>query len=150
MFSTCFTSLSVLLLFPLSITFVIFYSISSNIDEVLLIKPSAHVFVFGDFNIHHKDWLTYQGLIQEINLGGSSCPNNFLPTELRAWGGGGDVLIPPNGVCGIWSYFRLRLCLMLMYLQVKICKLLWCLCCASRLCHIARVEKTSVMLVDKL
>ena len=39
----------------------VFDSISSNIDEVLLIKPSANVFVFGDFNIHHKDWLTYSG-----------------------------------------------------------------------------------------
>ena len=26
-----------------------------NIDEVLLINPSADVFVFGDSNIHHKD-----------------------------------------------------------------------------------------------
>ena len=41
----------------------VFDSISSNIDfqEVLLINPSANVFVFGDFNIHHKDWLTYSG-----------------------------------------------------------------------------------------
>ena len=37
----------------------ILYSLSSNIDEVLLINWSANVFVFGDFNIHHKDWLTY-------------------------------------------------------------------------------------------
>ena len=37
----------------------IFYSISSNIDEVLSINPSAKVLVFGDFSIHHKDWLTY-------------------------------------------------------------------------------------------
>ena len=36
-----------------------FYSISSTIDEVLSINPSANVFVFGDFNVHHKDWLTY-------------------------------------------------------------------------------------------
>ena len=36
-------------------------SISSNIDEVLSINPSANVFVFGDFNIHRKDWLTYSG-----------------------------------------------------------------------------------------
>ena len=28
-------------------------SISSNIDEVLLINPSAKAFVFGDFNVHH-------------------------------------------------------------------------------------------------
>ena len=39
----------------------VFDSISSNIDEVLLISPSAHVFVFGDFHVHHKDWLTYSG-----------------------------------------------------------------------------------------
>ena len=59
MFETRFTSLSVLLLFPLSITF--FDSISSTIDEVLLINPSANVLPFGDFNVHHKDWLTYSG-----------------------------------------------------------------------------------------
>ena len=37
----------------------VFDSISSNIDEVLSINPSANVFVLGDFNIHHKDWLAY-------------------------------------------------------------------------------------------
>ena len=36
-----------------------FYAISSNIDEVPSINPSANVFVFGDFNVQHKDWLTY-------------------------------------------------------------------------------------------
>ena len=25
------------------------------------IKPSAHVFIFGDFNVHHEDWFTYYG-----------------------------------------------------------------------------------------
>ena len=39
----------------------VFDSISSNIDEVLSINPSANVFVFGDFNVYHKDWLTYSG-----------------------------------------------------------------------------------------
>ena len=34
-------------------------SVSSNIDEVISINPSANVFVFGVFNAHHKDWLTY-------------------------------------------------------------------------------------------
>ena len=29
----------------------VFDSISSNIDELLLINPSANVFVFGDFNV---------------------------------------------------------------------------------------------------
>ena len=37
----------------------VFDSISSNIDEVLSINPSANVFVFGDFNVNHKDWLIY-------------------------------------------------------------------------------------------
>ena len=39
----------------------VFVSISSNIDEVLSINPSAKVFVFEDFYVHHKDWLTYSG-----------------------------------------------------------------------------------------
>ena len=26
-----------------------------------MINPSANLFVFGDFNIYHKDWLTYSG-----------------------------------------------------------------------------------------
>ena len=39
----------------------VFDFISSKIVEVLLIHPSANVFVFGDFNAHHKDWLTYSG-----------------------------------------------------------------------------------------
>ena len=34
---------------------------SSNINEVLSTNPSANVFVFGDFNVHHKDWLTFFG-----------------------------------------------------------------------------------------
>ena len=46
---------------PSSSLCTVFDSVSSNIDEVLSINPSANVFVFGDFNIHHKDWLTYSG-----------------------------------------------------------------------------------------
>ena len=45
---------------PSSALCMVFDSISSNIDEVLSINASA-VFVFGDFNVHHKDWLTYSG-----------------------------------------------------------------------------------------
>ena len=44
---------------PSSALCTVFDSISSNIDEVPSINPSANVFVFGDFNVHHKDWLTY-------------------------------------------------------------------------------------------
>ena len=39
----------------------VFDSISSNIDEVLSINPSANVFVFGDLDVDHKDCLTYSG-----------------------------------------------------------------------------------------
>ena len=49
----------------------VFDSISSNIDEVLSINPSANVFVFGDFTVHRKDWLTYSGandLTQMVNF----------------------------------------------------------------------------------
>ena len=46
---------------PSSSLCTVFDSISSNIDEVLSTNPSANVFVFGDFNVHHKDWLTYSG-----------------------------------------------------------------------------------------
>ena len=44
---------------PSSLLCAVFDSILSNIDEVLSVNPSANVFVFGDFNVHHKDWLTY-------------------------------------------------------------------------------------------
>ena len=80
-FSTCFTSLSVLLLFPLSMTSLctVLDSFSSNIDEVLSINPSANVFVFGDFNIHHKDWLTYSG---GTDRPGELCYNFFISNDL--------------------------------------------------------------------
>ena len=45
---------------PSSSLCMVFYSISSSIDEGLLINPFA-VFVFGDFNIHHKDRFIYSG-----------------------------------------------------------------------------------------
>ena len=46
---------------PSSSLCMVFDSISSSIDEVLLISPSADVFVFGIFNAYHKGWLTYSG-----------------------------------------------------------------------------------------
>ena len=46
---------------PSSSLCTVFDSISSNIDEVLSINPSANVFLFRDFNVHHNDWLTYSG-----------------------------------------------------------------------------------------
>ena len=46
---------------PLSL-YTVFDAILSNIDEVLLINPSANVLVFGDFNVHRKYWLTFSSL----------------------------------------------------------------------------------------
>ena len=53
---------------PSSALCTVFDSISSNIDEVLSINPSANLSVFGHFIVHHKDWLTYSGgLIDLVN-----------------------------------------------------------------------------------
>ena len=83
MFSAGFTSLSVLLLFlyrsPSSALCTVFDSISSNIDEVLSINPSTNVFVFGDFNVHHKDWLTYSS---ETDRPGEFCYNFSISNDL--------------------------------------------------------------------
>ena len=39
----------------------VFDSVPSNIDEVLSINPFAIVFVFGNLNVHYKEWLTCSG-----------------------------------------------------------------------------------------
>ena len=57
----------------------VFDSISSNIDEVLSINPSANMFVFGDLNVHHKDWLTYSG---GTDRSGELCYNFSISNDL--------------------------------------------------------------------
>ena len=57
----------------------VFDSVSSNLEEVLLINPSADVFVFVDFNIHHKDWLTYSGGTDRL---GDLC-YNFSQSQIK-------------------------------------------------------------------
>ena len=57
----------------------IFYSISSNTDEVLLINPSANVFVLENFNVHHKDWLPCSGGTVRP---GELCYNCSISTDL--------------------------------------------------------------------
>ena len=64
---------------PSSSLCTVFDSISSNIDEVLSINPSANVFVFGDFNVHHKDWLTYSGGTDKL---GELCYNFSISNDL--------------------------------------------------------------------
>ena len=53
--------------------------ISLNIDAVLSINPSANVFVFGDSNAHHKNWLTYSG---EADRPGELCYNFSISNDL--------------------------------------------------------------------
>ena len=53
--------------------------ISSNIDEVLSINPSANVFFFGNFNVYYKDWLTYSG---GTDRPGELCYNFSISNDL--------------------------------------------------------------------
>ena len=68
-----------LYLSPSSSLCTVFHSISSNIDEVLSINPSVNVFVFGDFNVHHRDWLTYSG---GTDRSGELCYNFSISNDL--------------------------------------------------------------------
>ena len=64
---------------PSSALCTVFDSISSNIDEVLSINPSANVFVFGDFDVHHEDWLTYSS---GTDRPGELCYNFSISNDL--------------------------------------------------------------------
>ena len=64
---------------PSSSLCLVFDSISSYIDEILLINPSAKVFVFRDFNVHHRDWLTYSG---GTDRPGELCYNFSISNDL--------------------------------------------------------------------
>ena len=56
----------------------VFDSTSSNIDEVPSINPSA-VFVVGDSNVHHNNWLTYSGGTDQL---GKLCYNFSISNDL--------------------------------------------------------------------
>ena len=49
---------------------------------ILLIKPSANVCVFGDFAVHHKDWLTYSC---GTNISGELCYDISISNKLLRW-----------------------------------------------------------------
>ena len=55
--------------------YAVFDAISSTIDNVLTIKPSANVFVFGEFLVYHKDWLSNSG---RTDRPGKLCYNFFI------------------------------------------------------------------------
>ena len=64
---------------PSSTFCTVFGSISSNIDKVLSINPSANVFAFGDFNVQDKDWLICPG---ETDRFGKLCYNFSISNDL--------------------------------------------------------------------
>ena len=53
--------------------------VSTNIDKVLTVHPTANVFVFGDFNVHHKEWLKYS---RGTNHPGEQCYNFSISQDL--------------------------------------------------------------------
>ena len=64
---------------PSSALCTVFYSISSKIDEVFSINPSPNVFIFGDFNVRHKDWLIYSS---GTDRPGELCYNFSISNDL--------------------------------------------------------------------
>ena len=59
------------------------------VDDVLSINPSANVFVFGDFNIHHEEWPTYSGgtdgsgkLFYNFSISNDSIQMVNFPTQI--------------------------------------------------------------------
>ena len=64
---------------PSSSLCTVFHFISSNTDKIPLINRSANVFVFGAFNMNHKDWLTYSG---GTDRSGEFCCNFSFSNDL--------------------------------------------------------------------
>ena len=60
----------------------LFLSSGARICSTMAFPPlgnSANVFVFGDFNVHHKDWLTHSG---GTDRPGELCYNFSIPNDL--------------------------------------------------------------------
>ena len=55
----CITTFSSIITICVFVT--VFDAVSSNIDEIVWINPSANGFVLEEFNMHCKGWLTYSG-----------------------------------------------------------------------------------------
>ena len=104
----------------------VFDSISSDLDEVLSMNPSVNAFVFGDFHVHHKNWLTYSGGTYRPS---ELCYNFSISTTLLRWL---TFLLRSETVILtvllFWIYFFL---LMLVFvLQLLVLKF-WSCCCLS-------------------
>ena len=73
----------------------VFDPISSNIDQVLSINPSANVFIFGDFNAHHKDCLTFSG---GADRSAELCYNFSISNDLT------QIVNFPTRIPDCWSH----------------------------------------------
>lgn len=64
---------------PASASCAVFDSISSSIDKALSKHPSSNIFVFGDFNVHHADWLIHS---RGTDRPGEGCYNFAISQNL--------------------------------------------------------------------
>ena len=95
-----------------------FDAILSNIDEVHLTNPTANVFVFGDFNVHYKDWLTYSvGTGKPYEL----CYNFSITNDLT------QIINVPTWIldCDSFLLFRIELFLLMLVFVVQWLTLCW-------------------------
>ena len=58
----------------------VFTSITNQIDTILIHHPSANINVFGDFIVHHVQWLTHSNHTDNV---GVECFNFSLDYELK-------------------------------------------------------------------
>ena len=103
-FIQCLTSFpSIGLLLCHYASFLMLFHIWSKKDQVLSIKPSANVLVFGDFNNHHKEWMTYSsGTDRPGEHCSNFCTSNGLTQIVRFPTGSLTVTIT---VLLFWIYF---------------------------------------------
>ena len=88
---------------PSSSLWTVFDPISSNIDEVLSINPSANVLVFRDFNLHHTDWLTYS---DGTDRSGELCYNSISNDLTRLVNSDTSVTLTVRSFGLIYSFWR--------------------------------------------
>ena len=86
---------------------------------VLSINSSANVFVFGDFNVYHKDWLTYSGgtdrsgeLCYDFSVSNDLTQMVNLPTRIPGCDSHSPVLLDlfissDAGICSTMAFPRL-------------------------------------------
>ena len=64
---------------PSSSSCAVLDAISDSTDSAISHHPSAQVMVFGDFNIHHKEWLTHS---RNIDIPGIATHNFSISQDL--------------------------------------------------------------------